>query len=508
MSQAKKFLSQKAQEFLGSRKYANNLLDMMDAWEDCTEDCISTFEHVFTQLLKRGDMYMERNISLTEPESNPELIYKNWLRELYDEKLWDKLSNAMDATSNATQTQALTTAINLMVAEGNSPIDPVANVQHYFPVHRLKLIMMKLLSADKNNTALIERFQEVTGYSDVLFHTWRSLPTLTPKTQPPDFYIKNLLEFLKLLPLEVKKDAECLCGPQNAASEFKFDYAVAKKSLNKVWSRAIRWELTPELHKQILFVLIEKVMPHLEKPVLLLDFLMDSLDVQGPIGVLALQGMFVLVTKHNLEYPNIFTKLYSMFEPEIFHTKYKARLFYLADIFLTSTHLPEGLVAAFAKRLSRLTLVAPPEDILIILLFVGNLMMRHRGLKCLIDNPQNSQPSGVQLLTPSGAAGDPYLMEERDPLQSNAINSSLWEIKALQDHVLPSVATAARFIREPLPQVEYDLAGALERTSGQIFERELKKKVKDIMLTYERPTSMALPKNERLLQYWDLGTMS
>jgi len=26
-----------------------------------------------------------------------------------------------------------------------------------------------------------------------------------------------------------------------------------------------------------------------------------------------------------------------MFEPEIFHTKYKARLFYLSDMFLSST---------------------------------------------------------------------------------------------------------------------------------------------------------------------------
>jgi hypothetical protein len=37
------------------------------------------------------------------------------------------------------------------------------------------------------------------------------------------------------------------------------------------------------------------------------------------------------------EYPNIYAKLYSLFTPEILHTKYKQRLFYLADLFLTST---------------------------------------------------------------------------------------------------------------------------------------------------------------------------
>jgi len=116
-----------------------------------------------------------------------------------------------------------------------------------------------------------------------------------------------------------------------------WDQSNVKRALNKVWACVMHWELTPQLHKQLLIVLLERVISHLEKPVLLTDFLMDSLDADGPIGVLALQGVFILVTKHNLEYPNIFTKLYSMFEPEIFHTKYKARLFYLSDLFLSST---------------------------------------------------------------------------------------------------------------------------------------------------------------------------
>lgn len=176
--------------------------------------------------------------------------------------------------------------------------------------------------------------------------------------------------------------------------------------------------------------------------------------------------------------------------------------------FFHCRHLPEALVAAFAKRLARLTLVAPPEDILIILLFIGNLLLRHPGLKRLIDKPQNSE-NGITTESSSGSgAGDPFLMEERDPLQSNALLSSLWEIEALQWHVLPSVASAARFIREPLPSVEYDMASALERTGGHSFDRELNNKVRDIMMTFERPTSMALPKGERLLQFWQLTTVT
>lgn len=501
-----KMLRQKAQEFLSSRKYANNLFDIISQWDESTSSCLLTIETIFMEVLKRGDMFVERTITLTISEPSPETRYINWLRNCYEE-IWEKILISMEKSRPTIQLQALTTALKLLSEEGKAPLEPIGNLGYYFPLHRLKPILMCLLSPDKDNANLISRFQEISGYSDALYYSWKCLPSLTPKRQPHEIYIKNLLELIDKLPLpkdmeenELSEKQQLLCEPQGATNSFVWDQTNVRRALNKVWACVMHWELTPQLHKQLLIVLLERVMPHLEKPILLTDFLMDSLDADGPIGLLALQGVFILVTKHNLEYPNIFTKLYSMFEPEIFHTKYKARLFYLADLFLSSTHLPEALVAAFAKRLARLTLVAPPEDILIILLFVGNLLLRHPGLKRLIDHPQ-----GGEVISEEGTGtGDPFLMEERDPLQSNALISSLWEIKALQWHILPSIATAARFIREPLPSVEYDMASALERTGGHIFDRELRNKVKEIMLTFERPDSMALPKGERLLQYWQL----
>jgi hypothetical protein len=54
-------------------------------------------------------------------------------------------------------------------------------------------------------------------------------------------------------------------------------------------------------------------------------------------------------------------------------------------------HLSEHLVAAFAKRLARLTLVAPPQDIQIILMFIGNLILRHPGLKRLLNHPKGGE---------------------------------------------------------------------------------------------------------------------
>lgn len=59
-------------------------------------------------------------------------------------------------------------------------------------------------------------------------------------------------------------------------------------------------------------------------------------------------------------------------------------------------------------------------------------------------------------------------MDERDPIKSNALDSSLWEVAALQSHVLPSVATAAKFINNPFPTAEWDLASVLEINENDV----------------------------------------
>lgn len=285
-------------------------------------------------------------------------------------------------------TQALVTAMKLLSYEGKYQLDSADN----FPISRLRNILLKLLSYEKVNVLLFQRYQEYTNYKDILFYTWKLLPGLvSPKCSSfNDIYVENLLHLISTIgSLVIKEeDEKTLCIEDN---NFKYDYSSAKKYLNKVWAYVMLWKHNETTHRQLLIILLEKVLEHLDKPLLLTDFLMESLDVGGPISLLSLQGIFILIQHHNLTYPNVYEKLYSMFEPEIFHTKFKARLFYLADIFLSSSHLPENLVAAFVKRLARLSLVAPPQDILIILYFIGNLTIRHPGLKRLIFHPMDKE---------------------------------------------------------------------------------------------------------------------
>ena len=63
---------------------------------------------------------------------------------------------------------------------------------------------------------------------------------------------------------------------------------------------------------------------------------------------------------------------------------------------------------------------------------------------------------------------DPFLENETDPLKTNAIESSLWELETLQQHVLPKVSKTVSFINKPLPTVEWDLTELFDNTYDQV----------------------------------------
>lgn len=289
---------------------------------------------------------------------------------------------------SAESSQALATAMKLIVTETENPLE-VGSGSVHFPLTKLRQVLQAMLSSERLNTHLVNRFLEYSAHLDVIYFCWKILPSLAPKEFCPSaVFIQNFLSLVGAICFGKEAVEE---SPSFLCIQMQLDYPYIRKHINKTWSCVMNWKHDETSHRQLLILLLEKVLSHLDKPVLLTDFLMDSLDVGGAISLLALQGIFVLIQQHNLTYPNIYEKLYSMFEPEIFHTKFKARLFYLADIFLSSSHLPEGLVAAFVKRLARLALIAPPQDIVIILRFIGNLFLRHPALKRLIFHPTGGE---------------------------------------------------------------------------------------------------------------------
>lgn len=389
-------------------------------------------------------------------EHSPENNYQQWLRERYTEA-FELILECLESDKQSEAQQALITAMKLLTQEGLAPYDDHLN-QQPFPILQLNKIISKLLLSERLMKNIIVRISDYTVYSDFCYYTWKLIMKNLNKSDLNTTFIQNYLELLNvLIPAGSDKNDEekFLCKSE------KIEQPVLRRHINKVWNFIVQWPHNDTTHRQLLVLLLEKILPYMDKPTNLTDWLMDSLDVGGQVSLLALQGIFILIHKHNMSYPNIYEKLYMMFEPEIFHMKFKPRLFHLADIFLTSSYLPEALVAAFIKRLARLSLIAPPQDIIIILYFIGNLIIRHPGLKRLICDRNST--GAVEI------SEDPFVMDMADPNKSQALQSSLWEIQLLRNHVLPNVAQAAKNIMtQPLPGVEWDLGNFLELKENDV----------------------------------------
>lgn len=246
-----------------------------------------------------------------------------------------------------------------------------------------------------------------------------------------------------------------------------------KTVFQKCWLSAFKLPVSYDQYKAVLQILHKSIIPNMIQPQMLLDFLTNAYDVGGPISILALNGLFSLMQTYNLEYPNFFIKLYGLFDASILHVKYRSRFLRLVDIFLSSTHTAANVIASFIKKLSRLALYAPPAAIVSVIPFIYNLLKRHPACMVMIQRPDYS-------ISKDGDGGfkDPFDDNEKDPLFTNAIDSSLWELDTLQKHYHPNVATLARIISEQFTKESYNLEDFLDMSYTTLMQSEQKRRLK------------------------------
>jgi U3 small nucleolar RNA-associated protein 19 len=179
-----------------------------------------------------------------------------------------------------------------------------------------------------------------------------------------------------------------------------------KKALSNAWLAVLKLPLPPPALKSALQFLPSNVIPHVPNPLLFADFFMQAYNYTGVIGVLALDGLFVLMTEYGLEYPLFYTNLYRLVQPNMLYVKHRTRFFELLTRCLCRNEmLPAHLVAAFVKRLLRSALNAPPPGILFSLALVANLLRKHPECAALIHRSDEMKE-------------DPFDAHTHDPSQS------------------------------------------------------------------------------------------
>ncbi|XP_030006971.1 nucleolar complex protein 4 homolog isoform X2 [Sphaeramia orbicularis] len=497
VKKAKIDVNSKVEGVLESRKHANDVFDILEVLQVEKEKnvitAISACSKLFCSMLERKDLFMGKLPEEEEALSggySPEQKYGIFMRHRYNgcvEMLLQLLCHKLYDVKES----ALSCLMKFAATEGQHPLEDLDWSEHYsFPRELIQVVVDRLLSKTEDNSLLFSRFQEFLEMEDVRFYVMTSVRDSVGKVMEKNkgallpVYQNNVFTLISNINMP-SQDSELtnFMVKQEAKHE---DWKAAKLTEHKrvferMWLGFLKYQLPGNMYKKVLVILHDSILPHMSKPTLMIDFLTAAYEVGGAISLLALNGLFVLIHQHNLDYPDFYKKLYNLLEPSVFHVKYRARFFHLANIFLSSSHLPVYLVAAFAKRLAHLALTAPPTALLIVLPFIYNLIRRHPSCRVLIHRPS---ADGEPL-------EDPYVMDEEDPSQCRALESSLWEIKTLQKHYHPDVAKAAMLINTPLSEQEDDIDEMLEITNFELMERDLKPpQTKSIPLEFEPATQL------------------
>ncbi|POV95289.1 hypothetical protein PSTT_16332, partial [Puccinia striiformis] len=284
-----------------------------------------------------------------------------------------------------------------------------------------------------------------------------------------------------------------------------------QKAFSDAWISFLSIQNLSEIEiKRVLKILHDQVIPHMIDPKILLDFLVDSIDFGGSISVLSLNALFTLMSKHNLDYPDFYTRLYALIDPSILHTRHRPRFFRMLEVFLSSTHLPVNIIASFIKKIGRLCLYGPPGAIITVVPFCYNLIKLHPTLMALLHRlpSDSSSKSGgtlkaLEITFPGNELRtdindypprtDPFKLDEPDPLKTEAIFSSAWEFVGLRSHYLASISTLFKVFQESFDKPNYELEDFLDHTYSSLIETETTRIVKKppalslFALSYKEP---------------------
>lgn len=352
-----------------------------------------------------------------------------------------------------------------------------------FPVDILIELIEIIISKDFKETDLFDLLDEaINSYRDIRYYVLRAISHICQNIQnssPSTIKSKSYHNIFKIISeIVMETDAEV------AANEAEINPFFVENSLPAALSTckghlqefSSCWlifltgisSIAPELHRSFLIIVNDRVIPYMTKPALLADYMTDSFNAGGLVSLLALNGLFTLMHRHNLDYPSFFPKLYSLLDSNILHCRYRKRFCKLFGVFMTSTHMPAYLVAAFVKRIARLSLDVSPAIITWVIPFIYNMFKAHPAIRVLIHRQAAGEESKLS---------DPFVMEELDPSKCKAIDSSIWEIHALTRHYWTGAVKQSRIFTERLTKPPFDLNQFLDGpTYDSLIQEELSHK--------------------------------
>ncbi|KAG5493096.1 hypothetical protein GH5_01827 [Leishmania sp. Ghana 2012 LV757] len=286
-----------------------------------------------------------------------------------------------------------------------------------------------------------------------------------------------------------------------------FSEKAHKHYFTSVWMLCVEKAGEAALHVHLLHRLGPIVLPHLTNPLVVADYLTDCFSSGGIVSILSLQGLFILMLDHGLEYPNYYEQLYSLLTPDVFASRHRYELFRLLDLSMTSLRVPSYIAASVIKRVAQVSLMAPTPTLYFTLPFLRKVLQSHPNCLALIHRSsreavipddmasQDADTVTAQSVKAQAIRDTAALFDGRDPFddhaklpETHALNSTLWELTALERHfmpVVPLMVSAFSSTAEDKTPLRY------EKSYGRLFTSEVTRAIDSHHLptiAYEAPS--------------------
>lgn len=470
------------EQLLESREHYNNIVELQKRVDDIEKDTKSAFLaavalcRVFSRLIASEKLIKRKNASPADEQ------VVAWLKDCLS-RYSGSLALWIGSEDAARESTALT--LLMRVVKEDVSQEGLRGEQAWRTGVFQTLLETLILTDDAEGARQEFVDKYVEEHDDVRFYTYIGIKGALPRSESmSEIEAGNALDIIAQIEgvPDAEDQLEDWYGEKPAAKKHQLKSLSAhRKAAQEAWLALFRQPLTPANRKRILNITSSHLLPWFPaNPEKLTDFLTDSFNAGGSTSLLALSGIFHLITAKNLDYPAFYTKLYSLLDDNTMHSKHRSRFFRLLTTSLSSTHLPAILVASFLKRLSRLALQAPPGAIIFTVPFIYNLLKSHAACTFLLHRAPHpghaiyaSNPHW-----PDSGVSDPFNPREPDPMLTGAIDSSLWELVTLQRHYHPNVATLARIMSEQFTKREYVLEDFLDHGYAGLVEGELGRALK------------------------------
>ncbi|CAA7391227.1 unnamed protein product [Spirodela intermedia] len=548
------------EQLLSSKAHVNNLPRLLSFLSPSSPlqfvlESLLTLQSFFITLLPeiQSSPSPQKFLALELPrkdEEDPEAVYRVWLRSRFDEFVNSLIQLAVFPRTEETIKDVVLDALMEFIKLGKGGRFQSA-IYH-------KLIHSLVHSASSVQLTVDLLVTKYLKFIDVRYFTYTSLGKVTKSYESTcrsedgernpesgdvsgrrlETAIHNIYNILSHIPVsdtENTSSSEALPvnGDPKRSKMVGSSTHITKKfkaKFTKAWISFLKLPLSLDVYKEVLVALPQMVIPHVANPVILCDFLTRSYDIGGVISVMSLSSLFILITQHGVEYPNYYDKLYALLNPSIFLAKHRARflqvngipaLFYfplknkfllshalqLLDTSLKSSHLPAYVAAAFTKKLSRLTLSAPPSGSLVIIAIIHNLLRRHPSINFLVHQPvgdekpehsSNGADESIEDGTKSGTGPrmggmkrgkDPFNIEETDLGGTNRKSPSFGLFSL---DVMKFVASLETDLTVRAKTSEVTVADFCSGSYSSIFRDEIKKRIKQVPVAFYKATPASL----------------